>query len=177
MCKKILIINLSACFFFLSLLVPVRAALVTGDLSTGFFPDRPGVQSVSGNLSSRSAGNHEMHQFTGGISSSVQYPNRGSRFFASDRDRSRYTKTFPVVERVSFKSGKHDFIDLGFRAPRETSNATAMKTGKTATDKRFPGPLFPSPINESVTLLLLGSGLILLAGFGRKAYRKLISTL
>jgi hypothetical protein len=177
MCKKILIANISACFFFLSLLVPVRAALVTGDLSTGFIPDRHWTQSVSGKLSFPSTGTHEIHQFTGETSSIAQYPNHRGRFFASDHDGSRYTKTFPVVERVSFKSGKHKFIDLGLMAPRETSNAMAMKNGKTATDKRFPGPLFPSPINEPVTLLLLGSGLILLAGFGMKKYRKLISTL
>ncbi len=57
------------------------------------------------------------------------------------------------------------------------TKAAAGRGGDRVSENRQPGKLIPLPLSGSVMLLLIGTGLILLAGLGMKAYRRIISKL
>lgn len=172
--KEHLVVALTAWFFFLSLLLPAGAALVTDSLMDRLSAGRPGLRSAPGWLSNQADVPLDLIRSTGDSPSAMQDPDRGTSVFPPGGAPFRDPKFSPLVRKVSFTSRDRTFARHESLPEQETHTPSA-KARKTAENIPFPGPFFPSPLTESVTLLLLGCGMILLAGFGMKACRKLLS--
>jgi hypothetical protein len=175
--KKILIVISSACFFCLTIFQPAGSKPVTyrakGELSV---VSRP-LEGNTGEPLGFSTIDGEKHSFPRGAAAGVGPAAFQRTVFALDYHVNRIGDTFPPVHILEDNRGAFDFVDFRFSTSRGDAFTKSKKSEIDPKGTNLPGKFIPFPVNESVMLLLIGSGLILLAGLGMKTYRKIISNL
>lgn len=172
--KKVIAI-LSA-FFFLTLIQPAGSKTVAYRFTDELSIEVPALETITGESLEFAAAYGEKHSFLP-MAAGLNPPKIERVFFSLDYKINRLGDAYhPVINRTVIEKNRES-ANTRFAPSRINAFKRAKSTGRKVEAKELPGQMMPYPINESVMLLLIGSGLILLAGLGMRTYRKIISNL
>lgn len=172
--KKVIAI-LSA-FSFLTLTPPAVSKPVAYRFTDELSIEVPAFETITGESLEFAAAYGEKHSFLP-MAAGLNPPKVERGFFSLDYKINRLGDAYhPVINRKVIENNRES-ANTRFAHSRINAYKRANSTGRKVEAKELPGQVTPYPINESAMLLLIGSGLILLAGLGMRTYRKIISNL